>query len=613
MGWLDRITGAVAALRAPAPQQPALASAVREALRESFGQTIDADEANWRPLTGDTLRDLTPLSQERMQRISSKLWESNLLANSLIELTVAYLIAEGVRLTVKDEERQRVLDRFWRDPINNMDVKLPQYIREMELYGEQCFPVFVGTEDVRIGYLDPVLIENVVMDPDNSSQPIGVVTKKNTKGQFKKYRVIINGAEEAFTQRTQRIRANDFPDGDCFLFQVNKLASGKRGRSALLAQFDWLDAYDEFMFGEQDRARFMRAFFWDVTLKNATPENVAKRAREITAPAPGSVRVHNDSEEWSAATPDLQAADSSEHARMFRNHILGGSRKPEHWFGGGGDVNRAVGAEMGEPTFKDLALKQGLWKSFLEQMGRYVLRKMSTSGAEPEFDDEAYNVTAEFPELTAKDTTKWAAALQQVAASMVIAIGQGLITRQTAVRMIGAIAARLGVEFDAEKELEAAELEAAKRREEDNFTPPAGDSNADGSPDAQLPAPAPAPGEPAPEPGISEAIAESLARLAEANEHRFNELAERISAGHQGEPLDAAGLLAAVRDINREQRAQFDTALANMREAFTELASRPVTVEMPETEREIELPDGRKFALKTKPKTPPTPEGGTPT
>jgi hypothetical protein len=568
-------------------------------VREAYGINIDKDEDQWRPLTGDTLRDLSPVTQERMQKIASKLWESNLLANALVELVVAFLIAEGVRLTVKDKANQRLLDRFWRDPINNMDVKLPQYIREMELYGEQCYPVFVGAEDVRIGYLDPMLIGEIVMDPDNPSQPIGVVTKKNNKGLYKKYRVIINGAEDAFTNRTQQIRATGFTDGDCFLFQVNKLASGKRGRSALLAPADWLDAYDEFMFGEQDRARFMRSFFYDVTLKGATPDDVKTRASQISAPGPGSVRVHNDSEEWKVEAPNLQAADSSEHARMFRNHILGGARMPEHWYGGGGDVNRASASEMGEPTFKSLALRQGLWKSFLEQMGRYVLRRAGST--EPEFDDEAFNVVAEFPELTAKDTTKWAAALQQVSASMVIAIGQGLITQETAVRMIGAIAERLGVQFDAEKELEEAQTQAAARREEDNF-------NGNAQPGDTEPPAAPA-ATPAPEPDISEAIAESLARLAEANEHRFNELAERISANHQGEPLDAAGLLDTVRHINQEQRAQFDTALAGMREAFTELAKRPVTLAMPETEREIELPDGRRFALKTKPITSPTSEG----
>lgn len=445
-------------------------------LREAAGLTIDDDEDQWRRLTGDAARDLTPLTQARMQKIAAWLWESNPLANRLIELPVAYLLAEGVRLTCSDEEHQRVLDAFWRDPINNFALKLPEKVRELALFGEQCYPVFVNEVSgfVRLGYLDPALIETVVVDPDNPSQPIGVVTVKDRKGQARRLRIIINGPEDMFTARTQQIRAS-FTDGECFYYRVNNLSAGKRGRSDLLHQADWMDGYDQFLFGELDRAKYMRAFFWDVTLRNATAEQVAERARQISAPAPASVRVHNDSEEWKAEAPDLKAQDSADHARLFRNHILGGATMPEHWFGGGGDVNRAAAAEMGEPTFKIYSMRQGLWKLILEDIGRYVLRRaaLAAGGAEPDWEDEAWKVQAVFPELTARDTSKWAAALQQVAAALVGTVAAGLLTEATAVRLLGAIAGRLGVEFDAEREMADARAEAQARREQDVFQEPA--------------------------------------------------------------------------------------------------------------------------------------------
>jgi len=441
---------------------------------EAAGATIDADEDQWRRLTGDTAnRDLLPVTQARMQKIAAWLWEGNPLANRLIELPLAYLLAEGVRLTVDDEENQKALNRFWRDPINNMPAKLAEKVRELAIFGEQCYPTFVNEMNgtVRLGYLDPSLIATVVNDPDNASQPIGVVTVKDRKGQARRYRVIVNGPEDVFTARTQEIRAT-FTDGDCFYFRINNLAAGTRGRSDLLAGADWLDGYDQFLFGELDRAKFQRAFLWDVTLKGATDDVVKARAREIFAPAPGSVRVHNDSEEWKTETPSLQAGDAGEHARLFRNHILGGATIPEHWFGGGGDVNRAAASEMGEPTFKIYSMRQGFWKLALQDVGRYVLRQkaLAEGKPEPEFDDPAHDVEAEFPELTAKDTTKWAAALQQVAASMVVSINLGILTKATAVRLLAAIAGRLGVEFDPVTELEAAMAEKAKVQEADVFT-----------------------------------------------------------------------------------------------------------------------------------------------
>lgn len=472
MGWFDRLR----AHRAPLQEADATDSA--EPLREAAGTTIDADDDKWRRLTGASDRDLSPITQARMQKVAAWLWEQNPLANRLIELPVAYLLAEGVRLSCADEANQRLLDRFWRDPINNMALRLPEKVRELALFGEQCYPVFVNDHSraVRLGYLDPQVIATVVMDPDNPAQPIGIVTAKDAKGRARRYRVILNGAErELFTARTRAIREG-FTDGECFYFRVNNLAAGRRGRSDLLAQADWMDGYDQFLFGELDRAKFLRAFFWDVTLKNATAEQVAARAREISAPPPGSVRVHNDSEEWKTETPDLHAGDSAAHARLFRNHILGGATMPEHWYGGGGDVNRAAAAEMGEPTFKVFSMRQGLWKLILEEIGRYVLRQAAThgGGAEPDWEDDAWCVEAVFPELTARDTTKWASALQQTASALTIAIADNLLTRATATELLAAIAGRLGVEIDAAAEIGRAQDEAVKRREDDAFTGPAG-------------------------------------------------------------------------------------------------------------------------------------------
>jgi len=440
------------------------------AFREAAGVTVDADEEQWRKLTGDADRDLSPMTQVKMQKIAHWLWEANLLANRIIELPVAYLLAEGVTLTVADKENQKALDRFWRDPINDMDLKLPKKVRELGIFGEQCYPAFVNEADghVRIGYLDPSLIETVVTDPDNSEQPIGVVTVKNRKGRARRYRVIINGPEEVFSQRTREIRAG-FEDGEAFYFRVNDLSSGRRGRSDLLAQADWLDAYDQFLFGEAERAGALRAFIWDVTLKNATEDQVKKRAKEIHAPKPGSVRVHNDSETWTAEAPDLKAADTSEAARLFRNHVLGGATLPTNWFGGTDDVNRAGGESMAEPTFKVLSMRQRFVKHMLESIGRYVVLKASGGDQEIDWADPKWAVKAVFPELTVRDTTKYAAALQQVVVAVALAIERGLMTELTALKIINSVAGRLGVEIDAAAELKAAQAEAAKRAEKDVF------------------------------------------------------------------------------------------------------------------------------------------------
>lgn len=463
----------------------------RRPFREAAGTTVDPDEDQWRRLTGNSNRDLQPLTQRRMQELGVYLWKTNPLANRLIELPVAYLLAEGVRLSVQDEEAQAWLDSFWADPINAMDLKLPKKVRELALYGEQCWPVFVNEFDgqVRLGYLDPGVIETVVTDPDNIEQPIGIVTVKDSRGQARRYRVIVNGPETVFSQRTQAIRET-FDTGECFFFAVNDLSNATRGHSDMLSQMDWLDGYDHAMFGELERWDFLRAFIYDVTLTGATEDEVKARAREITTPKPGSVRVHNDSEAWTALAPALQSADSEALARLFRNHVMGGATIPEHWYGGGGDVNRATAGEMGEPTFKVFSMRQRTWKHILEAVGTYVVRQRLAKnyGADQYGANrpEDYAVEAVFPELTTRDVTSYASSLQQVVTACGLAIDRGLLSEKTALLIIALVAARLGMEIDVEAELQAAKTEAGRRAEADTF-PPIPDDPEDGDPQDEDP------------------------------------------------------------------------------------------------------------------------------
>lgn len=457
-------------------------------MREAYlavGQTVDADDADWRPLSGDALRDLLPMNQRRMQDLAAYLWESNTLANRLIELPIAYILSDGVKLKADDELIQKLLNDFWVHPVNNMDIKLIKKVRELSMYGEQCYPTFVNEYSgaVRLGYLDPCLIATVVVDPDNAEQPIGIITNLTKKGVSKRYKVIVNGDEqEMFTQRTIAIR-DTFTDGDCFYFKINDLASGRRGRSDLLSQIDWLDSYDQFLFGELDRIQFLRAFMWDVTLTGANEEEVKRKASSIRAPKPGSVRVHNDAETWKVESPNLESQDTDTSAKLFRNHVLGGATIPEHWFGGGGDVNRSTSESMGDPTFKMMSLRQAFIGYMLSEMARYVIRQweLAHTGKEPDLSADVYLFSVQFPEMIAKDTTRYAAALQQVTQAVSLAITDKLMSVKTGIQVIESIAGRLGVGFDAEKELEeiAEQAEIAQKtqpvavRSEPVETPPA--------------------------------------------------------------------------------------------------------------------------------------------
>ena len=150
-------------------------------LVEAAGATaVSSDETGWRRLSGgsDPSRDLTPMSQDRMQKFAFHLWERNILSNRIIELPLAYMLSEGVSVSADDEEVKRWITQFWTDPINSMNIKLAKKARQLAIFGEQCYPVFTNeiSGHVRLGYLDPANIAEVIRDPDNPEQPIGVIT-----------------------------------------------------------------------------------------------------------------------------------------------------------------------------------------------------------------------------------------------------------------------------------------------------------------------------------------------------------------------------------------------------------------------------------------------------
>lgn len=444
--------------------------------REAAGKTIEEEDEGWRRLTGDGKRDLEPMTHDRMQKLGEYLWRTNLLANRLIELPLAYLLAKGVSWRIGDDDANTALKRHWHDGLNAWDIKLPKRVRELGIFGEQCWPVFRNdaTGMVRIGYLDPERIGSVVTDPDNREQPIGIVTKKNRKGECRKYRIIVNVPEHDFGEKAQEIRRT-FADGDCFYFRVNELCSATRGVSDLLAQMDWLDAYDQFLFGEAERASAVRAFIWDVTLTGATPTEVIARSKTITAPRPNSVRVHNEGEVWKAESPALNSYDASNAARLFRNHMLGGATVPEHWYGGAEDVNKSTGSSMTEPTEKMLDMRRALIGHMLHQVGQYVVRSYWGALGRDLTDREMElleTLVVEWPEMTTKDTTKYAAALQQVVAAVSGLMAEGLLTRETALRVAASLAAQLGVKIDVEQELEDALRELMETRGGRDDDPP---------------------------------------------------------------------------------------------------------------------------------------------
>jgi len=435
---------------------------VKERLRAT--SVTDEDESGWRRLTGSTTRDLSPLKQERMIEIAYYLWEATPLGRWLIEITKDFILAEGLPYECKNDQVKKVLDDFWYDPINRMDLYAEKFVRELFLYGELCLPVFVGeqTGRVRLGYIDPAQIDTVVTDPENVKIVTGVITKATDGYKEKKYRTILPQEAESFLSQKAQAERQGYRDGECFFFAVNNVTNSPRGRSELLTVADWIDALEQFMFDYADKWPLLNTFVWDLMVEGGDEKTINEQLRRFTKKA-GSVFGHNEKVKLEEKTPKLQAVDAEVGARLFRNHILGGTGFPEHWFGGGGDVNRATAAEMGTPTFKMLKSKQKYVKYIFETIFDFVITKALEAKYLRVPEEEAYDYSVITPEISPKDVTKYSAALQQISTALGIAEANGWIDKETAQKSFAVALGFLGIEVDVETMRNRAEEEEERK------------------------------------------------------------------------------------------------------------------------------------------------------
>jgi hypothetical protein len=422
-------------------------------LPASFGG--DPSMAGFRRFSGNNgqsaLRDLPLPTHERAQQIAYFLYLANPMAQWFINIQTAYIVGEGacVKAADGDEDVQARLDDWWADEQNDWDLKLDQKVRELGLYGEQCWPCFTaeGTGRVRLGYLDPWLIEEVVLSPDDAEQPIGVITKRyavdGAEIPQRRLKVVTALSDEELGQAAQSLRAR-FADGECFYYAVNKVSNGSRGWSDLLARADWLDGYEQFMFQRLERADLGNRVVADIELQGMTPDQVAAYAKAFVPPKPGGHFFHNEKVKYTITSPDLHASDAREDARLFKHQAISGL--PEHWFGGGGDVNRATAGEMDEPTYKLFQQRQKLVKGIVQKTARYALRQAKVWGAIPQ--EASEKVKAEFPAMVQADLAKIGSAMQSLSAALAGQVAAGTITKAEARRVFSTAVQRLGVELE---------------------------------------------------------------------------------------------------------------------------------------------------------------------
>ncbi len=204
-------------------------------------------------------------------------------------------------------------------------------------------------------------------------------------------------------------------------------------------------------------------FAWDMLVNGGTDETIKEQLKNLQKKT-GSVFGHNEKVTLEAKAPDIQAAQAAEGARIFRNHIMGRFGYPEHWYGGGGDVNRATASEMDLPAMKMLSNKQLYVKYVLEFILGYQVMQARNAGYLKR-SDEAFSIVT--PAIQPKDIAKYGATVQQVATALQQAEMQQWVDKDTARKLFATIMGFIGVDIDLEEVKTAVEQQMVTAGYED--------------------------------------------------------------------------------------------------------------------------------------------------
>jgi hypothetical protein len=429
-------------------------------LVEATGETIvpGEDDDLWRPLNGGRRRDLSPIEQSKARKISVYLWRRNPMAHRLIEQMADFVVGDGFKPSADTDAGQRIVEELWADPITNLRARHRDLFRDLSLFGELAARVSVNPTAGRMrhGFLDVERIDRIELDPDN------VLVDKTL--WLKDERGIEPTPLPIYTWDDVTNPGEGRWVGEAFYHAINRLTGQTRGTPDLFAIADYVDGYDQLVFNALERSGLINAFLYDVTLKGLDDTQIASWVlKHGTAPRPGSVRAHNESETWAALTPQLGAADTVELGRIVKNMGLGGAGVPEAWFAEGDSTNRATLVAQGDPTYRMLKARQDLCQGIVKLWLQVGLQHASgirvPTGSLPE-------VHVDVPEISQKDLTGVSQALPQIANAIVAAIGEELIDRKSGRKVFLQVAGQLGVELDEATVEKAIEEERAEREAE---------------------------------------------------------------------------------------------------------------------------------------------------
>lgn len=355
-------------------------------------------------------------------------WRFNPLARRITELTTTYVTGGGFVLNCPDKGTQAFLEQFWNHRLNHLSLRTGELSDELVLSGNLF--LLVSTDASGMSYLRVIPSADIARIESSSSdieQELRYVGKPNLTGEESIYPAYQPGRdrpEEGGGFRPVMLH-----------YAVNRAAGSQWGESDLAPVLKWLSRYNAWLEDRVRLNRFRNAFVYVVRAKFANESARASRQAQLAAhpPAPGSVLVTDENEEWSVIAPKLEALDASSDGLAIKKMIAAGVGLPLHFLAEPESSTKTTAEASGNPSYRRFAERQRAMCWIMQDLLRVVVERRAY------FDlsvDPNAPIIVSGGDISARDNAELADAGQKAAA---IASGlheKGLISSEELLRLV---------------------------------------------------------------------------------------------------------------------------------------------------------------------------------
>lgn len=358
------------------------------------------EDANWMRLMFEGEQEFTRQGLKKIVDLARVMYVKNPLIKRGVMVKALYIWAQGVNVKYKNPELNKILQDFWDDPKNRVELTghQAQMLKQVdyEVVSNIFFCFFTRPSDgrVHVRSLPFEEITDIISDPEDAKTPRFYV-RKWTEKKFNESTGRYNTKQRAayypdwhYTPRNKPSKIGNVDvmwDTPVYHVKAGGMSGWKFGVSQVYAAIDWARAYKEFL---EDVASLMRAysrFAWKRITKGGKKAIAAERAKMATTLASGGTSTETNPPSVTGAMAimgegtDLQpmqvrgASISPDDGRRLLLMVAAAEGLPETYYGDVSVGTFATAKTMDRPT--ELMMKEGqtTWTDIFRSIFGYVV------------------------------------------------------------------------------------------------------------------------------------------------------------------------------------------------------------------------------------------------